>query len=50
MNLAKFQYSTYLIEEPNGDAYQIAGYRHEVTEMLVEAYGYDFYNLKIYEL
>ena len=50
MNLHKFQYSTYLIEEPNGGAYQVAGYRHEVIEILMETYGYDFYSLNIYEL
>lgn len=46
----RFGYSTYLVEDKDGNAFQVAGYRHEVMYMLMDEYGYDFYTLSIYPL
>ena len=50
MNLHRFQYSTYIVEDKDGHAFQVAGYRHEVMYMLMDEYGYDFYTLNIFEV
>ena len=50
MNLHRFQYSTYIVEDQDGEAFQIAGYRADVMYMLMDEFGYDFYTLSIYEV
>lgn len=46
----KFGYGTYVVETPDGEAFQVAGYRHEVRDLLVDEFGYDFYSLSIYQI